>query len=65
MNMMQLANMMDSQNGGYAGMMGSQMMGGAGQMMGSWLWGGWISLILIWAILILGIAALIKWLIKK
>ncbi len=48
------------------GMMGGYGSGWSGwNMMGNWGFGGWITTVLIWALLALGIAAAVKWLRKK
>ncbi len=60
--------MMNGYNGAYGNYYPSGMMGGYGSgwnMMGNWGFGGWVTTVLIWALLILGIVVAVKWLRKK
>lgn len=60
--------MMNGYNNVYGDYYPGGMMEGRGSgwnMMSNWGLGGWITTVLIWALLILGIAAAVKWLRKK
>lgn len=46
-------------------MMGNMMNGGYWGMGAGWGWFGWIFMILFWLLIIVGIAALIKWLLNQ
>ena len=68
MPMMGGYGMMNGYNSAYGNYYPGGMMGGYGSgwnMMGGWGFGSWITTILIWALLILGIVAAVKWLRKK
>lgn len=59
-----MAEMMYCGEGGGNSMMGEMMMGNWGMGTG-WGWFGWIFMILFWVAIIVGIVALIKWLINQ